>query len=520
MASKPAKLLSFHHKVTSVPKITTDLPFFNLTQNKKDIPRVIKYQDTDPQGRNIVWEVYPDRSPEIGAPGVEAHRVYHLLVKPSIDAARRNGMTDRIPEIIPLGGVRECLRKVGWSAGGRQARRLVKVLTQIAFAGCVADFHLPTAQLDPDGKQLYVSLKGRFSRMSVYAIGERHLSREELVAASVEFDPDETIYIRLDPLEAAILQMQDERWLDNAYLFSVRPAARRWYELVGSKVFGVVKHKGKYCDIRYSWYVKRHHTLKRYRERFRVVFQMNRVVEDHIKTGYLNKVEYFAAGDAAGDVDYVMRYYPGDAAVESTRRILCNIRPAQKDPQRKPDTVQPALLRAPTADEELTQQQSLLLQSLTQDFGVSLQKAGSLVRNKPESTQLQLGAWPFRGVRPRNVGGWIINAIEGDYELPNEYMALLARAELEAQRKVGYEDRERDAREQVERMEQAESQALNRFRALGAEGYRDLRERVTAELLSRAGSWARGLEPAVLERQIEALMLASLCKEAMRDDDE
>jgi hypothetical protein len=24
------------------------------------------------------------------------------------------------------------------------------------------------------------------------------------------------------------------------------------------------------------------------------------------------------------------------------------------------------------------------------------------------------------------VGGWIINAIEGDYELPNEYMALLA----------------------------------------------------------------------------------------------
>src|ERR1700683_2303452 len=115
MPPQPAKLVPFkpgQHKVTAVPKIASDLPFFNLVQNRRGVPTTIKYQDTDTQGRHVRWEVYPDTSAEIGPPGVEAHRVYHLLVKPSIDAAR-DPATRLIPELIPLGGVRECLRKVG-----------------------------------------------------------------------------------------------------------------------------------------------------------------------------------------------------------------------------------------------------------------------------------------------------------------------------------------------------------------------------------------------------------------------
>src|SRR5215471_7782383 len=111
-----AKLLQFRpdqHKVTTVPKITNDWPFFNLTQKKRDIAAVIKYHDVDDQGRDVTWEVYHNTTKEIGAPGVEAHRVWHLLVLPSIDAAR-DPVTGRIPEIVPLGRVRECLRKVGW----------------------------------------------------------------------------------------------------------------------------------------------------------------------------------------------------------------------------------------------------------------------------------------------------------------------------------------------------------------------------------------------------------------------
>jgi hypothetical protein len=73
-----------------------------------------------------------------------------------------------MPEIIPLGGIRQCLRKVGWTTGGFQARELLKVLTQIAFAGCVADLWLPTTDKDEEGKEKFLQIKGRFSRMSVY----------------------------------------------------------------------------------------------------------------------------------------------------------------------------------------------------------------------------------------------------------------------------------------------------------------------------------------------------------------
>ena len=185
MAVELIPLTPEQHALTFVPKLSTELPFFNLTSKRKDIPKVIKYQGKDTAGRPIRWEVYQDTSKEIGAPAVEAHEVWYLLVKPSIDSQRLpNG---RIPEIIPLGGMRECLRKVGWTTGGHQAHELIKALTQISFAGCVADLWLPTGERDQEGKERFLQIKGRFSRMSVYAIGEHHLTEEELAQKQIRF---------------------------------------------------------------------------------------------------------------------------------------------------------------------------------------------------------------------------------------------------------------------------------------------------------------------------------------------
>src|SRR5438105_10008191 len=280
------------HTVSFVPRLTLELPFFNLTVRRKRIPKVIKYEGRDEAGRPIHWEVYQDTSQEIGAPAVEAHEVWYLLVKPSIDSSRR--ADGSIPEIIPLGGIRECLRKVGWSAGGHQARELIKALTQISFAGCVADLWVPTGEQDQEGKTRFLQIKGRFSRLSVYAIGEYHLTEDELAQNKFDFDLADVVYIRLDPLEAKLQQLQDRRILDNQYLFSVSPIARRWYELMAAKIFGVVTNNGQFCEIRYSWYIKHHHTLKRQHERFRVVEQMKRVVREHMESGYLSRVEYRA----------------------------------------------------------------------------------------------------------------------------------------------------------------------------------------------------------------------------------
>lgn len=250
--------------------------------------------------------------------------MWYLLVKPSIDISRR--ADGSIPEIIPLGGVRECLRKVGWSAGGHQARELIKALTQISFAGCVADLWVPTGEQDLEGKTRFLQIKGRFSRLSVYAIGEHHLTEEELAQSKFDFDLADVLYIRLDPLEAKLQQLQDRRILDNQYLFSVSPIARRWYELMAAKIFGVVINNGQFCEIRYSWYLKHHHTLKHYYERFRVVQQMNRVVRNHIESGYLSKVEYRAIKEPDHEVDYIIRYYPGPGAKDSNARIQTYIR--------------------------------------------------------------------------------------------------------------------------------------------------------------------------------------------------
>lgn len=417
------------HTLTFVPKLTTELPFFNLTSKRKDIPKVIRYQGRDAAGHPIRWEVYQDTSKEIGAPAVEAHEVWYLLVKPSIDSQRLpNG---KIPEIIPLGGMRECLRRVGWTIGGHQARELIKALTQISFAGCVADLWVPTGERDAEGKERFLQIKGRFSRMSIYAIGEHHLTEEELSRKQFEFDLEDMLYIRLDPLEVKLQQFQDQRVFDNQYLFSVSPAARRWYELMAAKIFGVVKNKGQFCEVRYSWYVRHHHTLKRYYEHKRVRFQMDRVIRDHLESGYIKKVEYRAIKEPDQEVDYIIRYYPGEGARESIARIQGHIfrkkkQPASEaklEPERTteqgseaPAPISANLPAVTTAEDEL------LIGRLIVEFGIAAAKAFDLVQNKRAETVLQLDAWSFRDVKVKNLAGWMIEAIEQNYGAPLSYL--------------------------------------------------------------------------------------------------
>jgi hypothetical protein len=320
----PAELvpLDGQHSVVLVPKATTDLPFFYLTKQRSSLGRDIEYKGVDTEGRPIHWAVVPSRSPKIGPPGIEAHEVWMRLVKPVIDS--RLNLGDRDSYVIPLGKVRECLRAIGWSEGGYQAEAFLKALRQIGAAWCIADLWIPTTQKSESGEVMFAHVKGEFSKMTIYAIGSRHLTEEELNDANFtfDFDLDDTVYVLLNPIEAQIQKDQPQRYIDNQYMFSVTPAAQRWYELLAAKLFGVIKNKGGYCEIRYSWYVKHHHTLKRYYERKRVVFQMNRLVDDHLRKGYISKVEYRVLKEPGQEIDYLIRYYPGEAAKHSIARIL------------------------------------------------------------------------------------------------------------------------------------------------------------------------------------------------------
>ena len=45
-----------------------------------------------------------------------------------------------------------------------------------------------------------------------------------------------------------------------------------------------------------------------------------------------------------------------------------------------------------------------------------------LALTKKEAAVIQLEAWPFRDAKPRNLAGWMIQAIEGNYQAPLSYL--------------------------------------------------------------------------------------------------
>src|SRR5215213_2776539 len=421
------------HPVTPLPKFTTELPFFYLTKRKDLLSQPIDFHGTDPEDKPVRWRVTPN--PTIGAPGIEAHEVWVRLIKPALNAERERRL-GKLPSLIPLGSIRECLRTLGRSIGGWESRRLLKSIRQIGSAWCEADFWMPTVERDEEGRTRYRHIKGEFSRVSIYSIGSKHLTDEELEEGkfSFDFDLEDTVYLLLHPHEVEMQKHQGQRPTDNEYLFSVNPSARRWYELLAPKIFGVIEnrksHQEGFCEIRYSWYVERHHTLKRHAERYRVVEQMNDLIEDHKAFGYVERVEYRAIKEPGQKIDFIIRYYPGEGARNSINRIRSRHPRKKKAAQQEFPLSQgspPSLPPAETAA-GAEPRAELLMARLTgkppEGFGISQAKAQGLVKGHREAVKEQLAAYPYRdlGKPKKNAAGWLIAAIEANYTLPAAYL--------------------------------------------------------------------------------------------------
>src|SRR5437899_10579590 len=105
-------ILRGQHHVTLLPRTATDLPFFYLTKKKELLGKPIHFEGTDLAGRPMRWTVTPNTNSAIGAPAIEAHEVWVRLVMPAITASRTPD--GRVPDIVPLGRLRESLRIIGW----------------------------------------------------------------------------------------------------------------------------------------------------------------------------------------------------------------------------------------------------------------------------------------------------------------------------------------------------------------------------------------------------------------------
>jgi hypothetical protein len=101
--------------------------------------------------------------------------------------------------------------------------------------------------------------------------------------------------------------------LDYAYLKVLTPMAQRFYELVSSTMFAVLKHQRPCATLRYGDYC-----LPAPQQRYAVLAQaqkqMHKVHRPYFQSGYLRRVRYEATLDEDGQPGWLLHYTPGPKA--------------------------------------------------------------------------------------------------------------------------------------------------------------------------------------------------------------
>lgn len=416
-------------QVTLSPAGVAEWPFFCLSRIPAHRRRKIECCGTDDAGRPFKWLVTAGSD---GMPGEAAWEIWLTIIQPLLHAQQplRHGM------LIPLGGIRQCLRVLGWTESGPNARVLIQGLKQIAGASVEFEIWQPLPQ--PTAEEAnYRRVCGKGSRLSSYLIGEYEVTEEELASGEVprDFDLSAVLSIRV-ALEADLQRQVIYRPLDQVYVRAVAPSARRWYELTAASVYGAVAHPRSpgYFELRYSWYVMRHHTLEPQTGLRRIRMQMEKVTKDHVNSGYLRKIEYSETADGC---DVVIRYYPGTAARRSISRVksmlagrrgLIAVSNETHDPVANPAFP----VAAPVTSADSPSQ--ALIQRLVNEFGLIEKVARRLVLEDREAVEEQLAAYPYRKATPQNPAAFLVQAIREQWPLPETYVAERAR-QIAAQEK-------------------------------------------------------------------------------------
>jgi len=404
-------------QVTLSPAGVNEYPFFCLSRKPAHLKRNIEWRGADDEGRQFTWKVKPNSD---GLPGEAAWEIWLTIIQPLLHASQplKHGL------LIPLGGVRHCLRALGWTISGANARVLTRALSQIAGATVEFDLWLPLPRPKPEGEN-FRRVRGRGPRILFYSIGEYQLSEAELQSGELayNYDLNDVISIRV-ALEADLQQNVQYRPLDQVYARSVSPSSRRWYELTAGSVFGAVSHPNSrgYFDVRYSWYVSRHHTLEAQTGLRRIKMQMEKITKDHVKSGYLRKVEYFETGE--GD-DVILRYFPGAGARRSINRVKSLLSGRRGLISIGDEPV--ALVPAPPPDIEA---EALILKMIT-EYGLIEKIARRLVGENAEEARKQVEAYPHRKAKPDNPAAFLVQSIREKWPLPEKYLAALARKRSE-----------------------------------------------------------------------------------------
>lgn len=356
-------------------------------------------EKTDTGEIKTKWEV--SYNTKYGQPGPLAYKVDSLIINRRIEEAPRP-----LPKIIKLGSLRDLCRELDLNEG-QATRNIKKALLQNASAFITSK----RAYKGNDGSERTAEISD--TRYGVIFTGEKF--------------PDggraDAVYILLHDAYREVLNSAPTRPLDYDYLRELSPGSQRLYELLSYQIFAALRNERPRAKMLYSYYCTRA-PQTRYLDYDHVKKQMYKLHAPHKKSGYITAVEFRETTDEVGQPDWEMFYTPG-------RRAKAEFRDSMRKPRQQVErrSARPELPPAPIVEPTPVGDDPLIEQ--LRELGVTETKARELVKERRAATEEQIAAFPYReaGQGTKNVAGWLIAAIENNYELPEAYLEAKAKAQ-------------------------------------------------------------------------------------------
>jgi hypothetical protein len=359
----------------------------------------IEITETGSEGElKTKWKV--SHNSEYGQPGPLEYKLDTIFINRKIEE-----VGTPVPTIIKLGSRHEIAAELGL---GRDTNTVKKALLKNASAFIT----LKRTYTTREGKEKKV--EAAFTRYSLVFTGEKL--------------PDgraaDAVYLVLNDIYREILNTAQTRPLDYDYLRELTPGSQRLYELLSYQIFAALRNERPRAKMLYSYYCTRA-PQTRYSDYDHVKKQMYKLHAPHKRSGYITAIEFREVVDGAGQPDWEMLYTPGRRAKAEFRDSMRKPRRQEVERRSARPELPPALAAAPApiANDPLVEHLIML--------GVMEPKARDLVKTHRTAVEEQIAAFPYReeGKGRRNVAGWLIAAIEGNYELPASYLEAKAKAE-------------------------------------------------------------------------------------------
>jgi hypothetical protein len=413
----------------NVIRVETALSRYPVHRLAKQGTIGIEVRETSEAGDVLVqWKV--SHNSEFGQPGPLAYKIDTLIVNRRIEEAARP-----IPRVIRLGTLRDVCHELGISTG-ENLNTVKKALYQNASAFITAKLRYKLA--DKRTKEL----EAGFTRYMVVFTGEELPDGRKADA----------VYLVLNEVFMQVLNGAQTRPLDYDYLKDLPPAAQRLYELLSFQVYNALRFGRRQARLSYSEFCT-YAPLTRFAKWDQVRPQMARIHRPHLKSGYIESVEFEQTDHRDGKPDWVMVYIPGFKAKAEYRAF--NKRGG------------PRVLEIEQPSPALESSEPTPLERELISRGVTASTARELVDDYSQehvTAQVEHFDW-LSEHHPKKVkenpGGYLAAAIRGDYAPPKGFKTKAERArENEAKEAKEKAEREAARQRQAEREREREVSRL------------------------------------------------------------